>query len=56
MEPKTGKSPESAFMDTVVKKSIKRDDADPENGGKIIQLFKKNDTITSHHKKRDYSN
>jgi integrase len=53
--PKKTRNDGSAFMDTVVKKSIKRDDADPENGGKIIQLFKKNDTITSHHKKRDYS-
>ncbi|MFH1487423.1 MAG: site-specific integrase, partial [Pseudomonadota bacterium] len=53
--PKTTRNDGSAFMQTVVKKSEEKGDPDSGKGGKVIQLFRKNDTITSHHKKRDYS-
>jgi len=53
--PKKTRNDGSAFMETVVKKPKGEGASEPEKNARVIQLFEKNVTITSHHKKRDYS-
>lgn len=45
----------SAFLESIKKDRVEDDVQSQEKRGKIISLFDRNDTKTTHHKKRDYS-